>query len=241
MEEEAIVTYVDTTIFQSDLDVLDPGCWLNDKIIGFYFDFLTTEKIKSNKILFMNPSTMILLAFIEDPQELAEALSDLQLSKRDLVFIPINNNSDVTQAGGSHWSLLVFERHHNTFYYIDSAHEMNRVPASHTATKLVPLLHPELQNAKKSHSNKGLFNFGSPHSGDERTRFHVVNSPQQENGYDCGVYTIASAELIASTDHPFKNLEELLKKNITPKFVTQKRAAIKALILEKALQENKAT
>jgi hypothetical protein len=40
MDEEAIVTYVDTTIFQSDLDVLDPGCWLNDKIIGFYFEYV---------------------------------------------------------------------------------------------------------------------------------------------------------------------------------------------------------
>jgi sentrin-specific protease 8 len=171
----------------------------------FVFSFLTTEKIKSNKVLFMNPSTMILLAFIEDPHELAEALSDLQLSKRDLVFIPINNNSDVTQAGGSHWSLLIFERHHNTFYYLDSAHEMNRLPASHTAAKLVPLLHPELVNPKKNHSSKGLFHFGSPHVGDDKqTRFHIVNSPQQDNGYDCGVYTIASAELIASADHPFK-------------------------------------
>lgn len=163
--------------------------------------FLMTEKIKSNKILFVNPSTMILLAFIEDPGELAEALSALELSKKDLIFIPINNNSDATQSGGSHWSLLVFDRHHNTFYYFDSAHEMNRVPAAHTAAKLIPLIHPELVSGKKQHH--GWFNLGGHHS-DEKPKFHIANAPQQENGYDCGVFTVAIAELIASADHPFK-------------------------------------
>lgn len=39
MEEDVVITYVDTTVFTSDLELLEPGYWLNDKIIAFYFEY----------------------------------------------------------------------------------------------------------------------------------------------------------------------------------------------------------
>lgn len=54
-----------------------------------------------------------------------------------------------------------------------------------------------------SHKNQGHGLFGKSHT-DKKPKFHIVNTPQQQNGYDCGVYTIAIAELIAMEDHPFK-------------------------------------
>jgi hypothetical protein len=41
-----------------------------------------------------------------DPEEVKEALGALDLASRELIFIPINNNSDVSKAGGSHWYVI---------------------------------------------------------------------------------------------------------------------------------------
>lgn len=36
--DDPILTYGDTTLYQADIDLLEPGYWLNDNIIGFYFE-----------------------------------------------------------------------------------------------------------------------------------------------------------------------------------------------------------
>ena len=81
-------------------------------------------------------------------------MKDLQLPEKKFVFMPINNNSDVRESGGTHWwdwsfpvcyslrisqntvdssweiscflrSLLVYHRPNNTFYNLDSWNENN--------------------------------------------------------------------------------------------------------------------
>jgi sentrin-specific protease 8 len=58
-----------------------------------------------------------------DPAALKESntLAGLKLHTADLVFIPVNDNEDDT-AGGSHWSLLVYWRSGNVFYYYGNIH-----------------------------------------------------------------------------------------------------------------------
>lgn len=37
---DIVLTYKDTTLFKEDVDLLNDGNWLNDKIISFYFEFV---------------------------------------------------------------------------------------------------------------------------------------------------------------------------------------------------------
>lgn len=83
---------------------------------------LTFEVFKDKKeeIAFVHPSTMFMVNFLEsklpllhlhfqlskahkDEAELREAVKQLKLESKQLVFMPINDNSSIERAGGSHW------------------------------------------------------------------------------------------------------------------------------------------
>ncbi|KAL8944524.1 MAG: hypothetical protein Q9216_000434 [Gyalolechia sp. 2 TL-2023] len=75
-----------------------------------------------------------------------------------------HKGSNTFSAGGSHWSLLVVSVVDAVAFHYDSLHPANREEATTTTKKLSKLL------------NKNL-------------RFHdLPDSPQQENGSDCGVF-----------------------------------------------------
>lgn len=151
--DPAILTYENTTLFLSDLKLIDPPHFLNDRLLGFYFEyffvkknlnmvsicffncsdsFLEKEVINDSNILFLNPSTAFLLAFLESTynpnsnsqfmflereriillhsilgeDEIKETLASLQMHSRLAIIIPVNDNENVTRAGGSHWFSL---------------------------------------------------------------------------------------------------------------------------------------
>lgn len=45
MEDEVVLTYGDTTLFQNDLCALHHSNWLTDKIITFYFEYDSLRRI----------------------------------------------------------------------------------------------------------------------------------------------------------------------------------------------------
>ena len=98
-----------------------------------------------------------------DPLSLKEVLPDL--SRTTHVFLPINDNIDVTQAeGGSHWSLLLVSIIDGVSFHYDSMSQCNEREARNTTMKMEQLL-------------------------GKRLRFIPMDdSPQQENGSDCGVF-----------------------------------------------------
>ncbi|CAG8715238.1 5853_t:CDS:1, partial [Cetraspora pellucida] len=100
---------------------------------------------------------------------------------KEIIFLPVNNSSTGGYQGGtgSHWSLLVY-RESNKFYYYDSAGSMNLS----IATKLAENF---LQYLKIS----GSADINQP-----------TPCPQQRNGSDCGVFTIAFTRCLVNK---FKN------------------------------------
>jgi sentrin-specific protease 8 len=52
--EKIILSYHDSCLYQSDLDILkcDSG-WLNDRIISFYFEYLQKDVFDNDQILFI--------------------------------------------------------------------------------------------------------------------------------------------------------------------------------------------
>jgi Ulp1 family protease len=93
-----------------------------------------------------------------------------------LIIFPVNNNKDVSQAGGgSHWSLLVYNTLDNTFYHYDSCSNMNESAALELATSL-------------QQSGGGVLSSSKV----EWCR----HTPQQSNNYDCGVHVLMTSRLI---------------------------------------------
>lgn len=86
MEDKVVVTYGDTTLYESDVALLRPGEWLNDSVISFWFEYLlpifctsqhpsvieivlcrylAKERFKDHQddLLFIDPSAMFMINF----------------------------------------------------------------------------------------------------------------------------------------------------------------------------------
>lgn len=114
-------------------------------------------------IVLLRPSMAFMLMQSTDPMSLKEVLPNFSTTTH--VFLPINDNHDVNDAGGgSHWSLLLVSIIDGVSFHYDSMSQCNVEEAHATSTKMEVLL-------------------------GKRLRFIPMNdSPQQENSSDCGVF-----------------------------------------------------
>lgn len=114
-------------------------------------------------IVLLRPSMSFMLMQTPDPLSLKEALPNFSTTTH--VFLPINDCADVTAAeGGSHWSLLLVSVIDGVAFHYDSMSASNDREARSTTMKMEQLLGKKL-------------------------RFIPMHdSPQQENGSDCGVF-----------------------------------------------------
>jgi len=105
LQEALSFTYHDVTLYHSDISLLDEPFWINDKLISFYYDYLTFDifDIYQDELLFIHPSTMFMIAFQKNQFELKEAVHGLRLDHRRWIFMPINDHEDTESVGGSHW------------------------------------------------------------------------------------------------------------------------------------------
>jgi sentrin-specific protease 8 len=102
-----------------------------------------------------------LLLHSDDPESLKAVLPSLDKAK--YVFLPINDNPDVEAIeGGYHWALLVVDVRNQKIHYFDSVTESNYQTAVDTSRRMATLLN-------------------------RRVRLITADTPQQDNGSDCGV------------------------------------------------------
>lgn len=98
-----------------------------------------------------------------DPLTLKEALPDF--SRTTHIFLPVNDCRNVMEAeGGSHWSLLLVSVVDGVAFHYDSLAESNDREARVATQKMATLLGRSLRFIS------------------------MEDSPQQENGSDCGVF-----------------------------------------------------
>lgn len=98
-----------------------------------------------------------------DPLTLKEALPNF--TKTTHIFLPINDCRNPSLAeGGSHWSLLLVSVVDSIAFHYDSLNSANRNEAAHATSKISHLLGRPLQF------------------------LDLQDSPQQQNGSDCGVF-----------------------------------------------------
>lgn len=222
--DEKILSYNDVVLRRSDLHILSGPYFLNDRVIEFYFSHLEST-YPSDDILLLPPSIAFWIGRCQDKESISCFVEPMKLGSMKLIIFPVNNNVDVTWAeGGSHWSLLAFDRNANIFVHHDSNGGTNS------------------RHAKQLHQSVVDF-VGC--SGSKPKYVEHNRTPQQVNGYDCGLYVCAIARAICSwytsrgskhddddndkeDDLWFSTMEEL----ITPSAVAQLRSEILGLIQE---------
>ncbi|KAH8555946.1 hypothetical protein BGW37DRAFT_479187 [Umbelopsis sp. PMI_123] len=173
---QPVLEYYDVILRQDDLDTLVDGGWIADTIIEFHEEYLDRTSLKTGHgIMLLRPSVSYLVAHMQEIGELATVVPR-DLPTAQAVFIPVNDAIDLTCAdAGSHWSLLVYARPFNTFYYYDSLHNANLNAAMAVANKIGPLLSPTQPNF-----------------------VHQTDAPQQENDADCGAFVIGIVDVLVN-------------------------------------------
>lgn len=174
-----MLSYHDYLLRASDIALLERNDWLNDIIIGFYFEYLNEQYRKdNNQLLFIGPEVAQLLK-MQDSSQYNIFLDPIEATSYDFIFFPIND-CDSYEAGGSHWSLLIYSRLEKMCYHFDSSSGINGSSAKKLARKLTKYF---LEKQEK--------------------RYIEMDCPQQNNSYDCGLYVLCLADVISK--HAIRN------------------------------------
>ncbi|CAM9729230.1 unnamed protein product, partial [Hapterophycus canaliculatus] len=193
-----VLNYHDAVVYDIDVCLFNHGGWLNDNCINWYFRVLEHDEFPGRpELLFMDPAVVsCMMNQCDDAEEFENMGKGLELEKRRMVFIPVNNASG-RLSRGSHWSLLVFERRDADvptpssagsssssvmrFRHFDSCDGSNSETAERTAENFLRMF----DGSKVGHNSPVPF---------EDAR----DAPQQSNAFDCGMYTVLLAERLAS-------------------------------------------
>lgn len=142
------------------------GDWLTDNNIAFWEEYLERETLPrypQARIVLLRPSMSFLLMKEPDMRSIRSALPDF--SKVTHIFLPINDNRNVGLAeGGSHWSLLLVSSLDGVAFHYDSLGHANYDEANLATRRMEKVLQKPLDFV------------------------NLRDSPQQENGSDCGVF-----------------------------------------------------
>ncbi|CAG9864821.1 unnamed protein product [Phyllotreta striolata] len=175
MNNKIVLSYNESLLRSSDIELLKGPYWLNDSIISFYFEYLQTDLFRgSDSVLFVSPEVTQCVK-VSPLCELDIFLQPLDSKTRNFIFFALNDNEVTDVSGGSHWSLLVFSRPERMIYHFDSSHGCNDNQAIELGEKILKY-------------------FSMPYQG----KFQNAPCLQQNNGYDCGVHVLCNTERLAS-------------------------------------------
>mmetsp|Transcript_22685 Transcript_22685/g.42188 ORF Transcript_22685/g.42188 Transcript_22685/m.42188 type:complete len:206 (-) Transcript_22685:859-1476(-) len=147
----------------------------------------------------MDPSvTSFWMHQCQDEDDIDDFVSSVAFPKREKstfgrIFVAVNDNMSTTSAwqtssktNGNHWSLLVInvEHHDVQYWHFDSVrHSGNWEAAKDIAKKFSQYVYP--QNTPQHNSQSAV-------------QVIQARTPQQLNGYDCGVHVLGAAKAFAN-------------------------------------------
>merc|ERR1712243_279477 len=167
-----VLEYKGVNITKEDVKTLDRGQWVNDEIIALHQVIVEEDRtVEKHGILYVTPSNTFLLKKSKEGKLIAEMKREWEIRKTKWIFYPINNNNETEKVGGTHWSLLIFNRTSNKYYHYDPIKGTNRE-------------HARVLIAKTKDSSK------------DDPIYIEMECPQQKNSSDCGIYVmLITAEL----------------------------------------------
>jgi Ulp1 family protease len=165
------------------------------------------DKRHLSSILFMDPSVMSCLVLSADEPDEVRALAEgLAVASKRLLLVPITDQ-DSFKNGSHHWSLLVACKAETTgstidYMHIDSSGSSNSTAAqrnAETSGSTIDYMH--IDSSGSSNSTAAQRNARELHTllggAGQPTVLQLDSSPQQSNGYDCGMYCVLSAGIVA--------------------------------------------
>ncbi|KAK6204945.1 uncharacterized protein RJT21DRAFT_12130 [Scheffersomyces amazonensis] len=161
-------------LYNHDLTTLRDGKWLNDNIIDYYMNLIIE---KSNHKVF--GWTTHFFSTLEEKGYSGIVRwgkrKKLNLFEKDLIMVPIN-------VMNTHWALAVINNKSHSIEYYDS------LISSNGNIRAISLLKDYVEQ-EANRLNKKISS--------EYQLFPRMRSPQQANGYDCGVFTCTAAKYLS--------------------------------------------
>ncbi|XP_062131403.1 sentrin-specific protease 8-like [Drosophila sulfurigaster albostrigata] len=198
------LSFHDSCLRMSDVQLLHGPRWLNDQIFGFYYEYLSHVKYKNNNDMhFVTPEVTQCMKYM-DETEINMIFEENKAPQKSFVFFALNDN-EKSKSGGAYWSLLVLSRPEKTFFHFDSYGNNNTGPSK------------EIMNQVKE-----MFGF-------RQAKFRPMRCLQQVNGYDCAIHVICMTDLIADYVNRYEVIEGLPLLHMDT--VKAKRAELLKLII----------
>ncbi|CAF3527756.1 unnamed protein product [Adineta steineri] len=233
-----LVSYYDSIVRVSNLKTLDNSNWLDDNIITFAFEYVQNEskflKDNQNLFAFVSPPVVQLIKMSDDlfAEQLLQSIDFLE--KRFLI-LPINDNRQVTEFSGSHWSLLILSIQGRNIFFFRFINKKNTFPSEKFLYHFDSMSSLNDRTAKEMQKKLKIFFHGD---------IHLINSrcPQQANGFDCGLYVIVIVEEFCRYIQEYYSMENLNDKKffekfideinrcITSEYINQRRKQLKTLL-----------
>ncbi len=209
-----VLSFGDIVLRGRDVASLRGSNWLNDNVISFYFEWLES-RCQRVSVRLLHTSAVQLVSSLPEPDSRG-VVQSMGLAASDLVLAAVNDGSGEPFAeceAGSHWSLLALFG--NTFFHFDS---LPHCPNKRHAVRLAGRL-------ARGMAGEGLVSFKDVGE----------KAPRQENGNDCGVYVLATAEaIVAALEREPEPRESFLSsldlEGITPQSVRAMRRRVLDLI-----------
>ena len=228
--KKSLISCGGANLNQADIESLEKKGLVTDEIIQFFMQALLeyVESRTKDRINMVGPSVSYLIQSLYDKRDIGNQKKAINQKDYDWVIFPINDKDDPEKGdGGTHWSLIVYNKKDNTYLYFDPLNGRN--------IKYAKALHLNLIDDT---SYEGIDSNG-------RTCHFVpplveVKCQGQANGYDCGIFImvfmatimkniVEGREVEDNKDMPYKT-DELRKLLLT---------ALKAEICRRKEDRNK--
>lgn len=180
-------------VSDKDLSRLRPGQWLNDELINFFGAMLLDRSEKAKKEAKEGKSKLPDIHYFStffyekllkdgyDGGRLAKWTKKIDIFAKDLILIPINHNN-------AHWTAAAINFRKKRIESYDSMG--GRYPVLFLTLR--SYLDSEHRNKKKT-----PFDFTG------WTDYTMDDTPQQENAYDCGVFSCQFMETLSRGEETF--------------------------------------
>lgn len=172
------------SITRSDINTLDwhRQKWLNDEVINFYMNLIMERsELRENLPSVFATNTFFLPRLTTGGYVGVKRWTrKVDIFAKEIVLVPVHVN-------GVHWCMAIINLKAKTIKYYDSMGKAN----DKVLTMLANYLEEEMRDKKQQNMDMSGWRFEN-----------VVGIPQQQNGFDCGVFSCMFAEFY-TRNRPF--------------------------------------
>ncbi|KAG6971224.1 hypothetical protein JG687_00002180 [Phytophthora cactorum] len=182
--EEVLIQKYNVDITRRHLQCMLPGTWLNDEVINFYFQMMSDRDEALVKAGVLPKRSHFFNSFFytkvsENGYNFINVrrwTRKIDLFAMDKIFMPVN-------VGNMHWCMAVIFMTEKRIQYYDSMHGSGAA----CLKVLLGYLHDESEHKKKQKFNEEGW----------RLVTTTPDTPQQNNGSDCGVFSCMFADYLS--------------------------------------------